>query len=130
MRGTYQVRFLVLLICCARANSPRAVKYFSPVTSTGILRVARENYRLVWAALTYVKEIQGRPVVIRVVRVSGTIKKAEVEAVRRAKVDIERMRGLGEKEKIDVLASIMGGGSGGGLGIVDQDGDEDEEMEG
>ena len=62
--------------------------------------------------------------VIRVVRVSGTIKKAEIEAVRRAKVDVERMRGLGEKEKVDVLASFMGA-AGGGLGIAD-----DEDMEG
>jgi hypothetical protein len=104
-----------------------AVKYFSHVTSTGIVRVARENYRMVWAALTYLREIQGRPVVVRVVRVSGTIKKAEMEAVRRAKVDIERMRGLGEKEKVDVLANFMGA-RGDGLGIAEGGEDEDEEM--
>ncbi|KAA8894246.1 ribonucleases P/MRP protein subunit POP5, partial [Sphaerosporella brunnea] len=65
-----------------------SVKYFSPATSTGIVRVGREHYRLVWAALTYVREIKGRPCVLRVVHVSGTIKKAELEAVRRAKRDI------------------------------------------
>lgn len=77
---------------------------------------------MVWAALTYIREIQGKPVVIRVVRVSGTIKKAELEAVRRAKVDIERMKGLEEKDKVDVLASFMGKD---GKGLRD----EDEEME-
>ncbi|TGZ78338.1 hypothetical protein EX30DRAFT_297805, partial [Ascodesmis nigricans] len=65
-----------------------AVKYFSPATSTGIIRVSREHYRLVWAALTGVQSVKGREVVIRVVRVSGTIRKAEMEAVRRARVDV------------------------------------------
>jgi len=70
------------------------VKYFSPTTSTGILRCPREHHRLVWAALTLIKEILGKPVVIRVVRVSGTIKKAEQEGIRRAKDEIRLVRRL------------------------------------
>jgi ribonuclease P/MRP protein subunit POP5 len=77
------------------------VKYFSPATSTGIVRVGREHYRLVWAALTYVREIKGRPCVLRVVHVSGTIKKAELEAVRRAKADI------GAAEQLEAEAKMM-----------------------
>lgn len=70
-----------------------SVKYFSPQTSKGIVRVSRDHYRLVWTVLTLMKELRGRPVVIRVVRVGGTIKKVEKEAIRRAKLDIVRFGG-------------------------------------
>ena len=57
--------------------------YFSGATSKGIVRVAREHYRMVWAALTFIRELGGRECVITVRRVSGTIKKAEEELLRR-----------------------------------------------
>lgn len=66
-----------------------AVKYLSTATSTFILRVSRAHYRLVWAALSFMNCVpikNGRPCVFRVVRVSGTIRKVEEEAVRRAKL--------------------------------------------
>ncbi|KAF8535611.1 Rpp14/Pop5 family-domain-containing protein [Trichophaea hybrida] len=93
-----------------------SVKYFSPATSTGIVRVSREQYRLVWAALTYVREIKGRPCVVRVVRVSGTIKKAELEVVRRGRWGIrmvgeeEEKRGLRGEEGEDVVMEEDGEG--------------------
>src|SRR5277367_6324452 len=68
------------------------VVYFSPATSTAIVRCPRASYRIVWAALTFVDSLPGarrggerEACVIRVVRVSGTIRKAEEEAVRRAR---------------------------------------------
>ncbi|KAJ0115353.1 rpp14 family protein [Diaporthe amygdali] len=66
------------------------VKYLSNATSTCILQCSREHYRLVWAALTMMKHVPtkqgpGLPCVFRVVRVSGTIKKVEEDAIRRAK---------------------------------------------
>ncbi|BFZ63479.1 RNA-binding protein pop5 [Saitoella coloradoensis] len=64
------------------------VKYFSHATSTGILRVTRQHFRLAWAALTFVTEILGRGCVIKVVRVSGTIKKAEMEVIKRGRAGI------------------------------------------
>ncbi len=66
----------------------QAVKYLSNATSTVILRVAREHFRLVWAALTFMDRVpvkNGKPCIFRVVRVSGTIRKVEEEAIRRAK---------------------------------------------
>nr|POE72252.1 ribonuclease p/mrp protein subunit pop5 [Quercus suber] len=67
------------------------IKYFSPATSTMIIRVSRDHYRLVWTALTYVTRLP-QPVdqvcVMQVVRVSGTIRKAEEEAIRRARLSI------------------------------------------
>lgn len=62
----------------------------SNATSTFILKIKRAHYRLVWAALTSmscvpVKTGQGKPCVFKVVRVSGTIRKAEEEAIRQAR---------------------------------------------
>ncbi|OLN87966.1 Ribonuclease P/MRP protein subunit POP5 [Colletotrichum chlorophyti] len=67
-----------------------SVKYLSPATSTFILRVKREHYRLVWAALTFLDRVplkggDGKPCTFKVVRVSGTIRKAEEAAIRQAR---------------------------------------------
>lgn len=65
----------------------------SAATSTAIVRVSRSHYRMVWAALSFATKIP-KPVdktcVIQVVRVSGTIKKSEEEAIRRARMTIVR----------------------------------------
>lgn len=75
------------------------VVYLSNATSTLILRVPRNHHRLVWAALTHIQTLPSRhkaasetPCVVRVVRVSGTIRKAEEELIRRAKRDVLRAR--------------------------------------
>lgn len=67
------------------------LKYFSRTTSVGIVRVAREKMRLVWASLTYVRKLDNRPVIVRVVRVSGTVKKCEQAAIKR---DLELIRAV------------------------------------
>jgi len=81
------------------------VNYLSTATSTAIVRVTRSHYRLVWAALSFVNRLP-RPVsddcVMRVVRVSGTIRKVEEEAIRRARATVLRARLQGEEgEKMD-----------------------------
>ena len=82
------------------ASSLKCV-YFSPATSTAIIRCPRAQFRLVWAALTLLSGLpaanRGGPsvhCVVRVVRVSGTIRKAEEAAVRRARMDIVRLKSL------------------------------------
>ncbi|KAI6091262.1 Rpp14 family protein [Hypoxylon rubiginosum] len=65
-----------------------SVKYFSHATSTFILRTTRSSYRIAWAALTFMNSIpirNGNPCIFRVVHVSGTMRKAEEEAIRRAR---------------------------------------------
>lgn len=65
-----------------------SVKYLSLATSTIILRCHRAHYQLLWAALTFMDHVpvpNGRPCLFRVVRVSGTIRKAEEEAIRQAR---------------------------------------------
>lgn len=49
---------------------------------------------MIWSALTYITKLPRLdvPVVVRVVRVSGTIKKAEEEVIRRAKDIIMRAK--------------------------------------
>ncbi|RMX88470.1 hypothetical protein D0869_01601 [Hortaea werneckii] len=51
------------------------IKYFSPATSTAIIRVSRDHYRLVWAALGFCTFLP---------------KPAEEEAIRRARISIKR----------------------------------------
>lgn len=98
------------------------VKYLSPATSTAIIRCPRAAYRLVWAALTYLNAIPAptssavtkksettmRNAVFRVVRVSGTMRKAEEEAIRRARREIGRTK----RENLNhggVLEGLFGG---------------------
>ncbi|KAH6635147.1 Rpp14/Pop5 family-domain-containing protein [Chaetomium sp. MPI-SDFR-AT-0129] len=130
------------------------VKYLSTATSTFILRVSRAHYRLVWAALAFMGHVPvfgsgassgngssscsgGRPCVFRVVRVSGTVRKVEEEAVRRARLLVLAARGemeggKGGEKGLDALGALLrgGGGSGSGNGRGGQvmGGVEDDEM--
>lgn len=50
-----------------------------------------------------------RPCVFRVLRVSGTMRKAEEEAIRRARREIVRARGLEEESVLGDLVGAAGG---------------------
>ncbi|KAK9459550.1 ribonuclease P/MRP protein subunit [Lipomyces oligophaga] len=65
-----------------------SVKYFSAATSTGIIRVTRDQFRILWYTLTMINEISGVPVVISVQHVSGTMRKCE-KAVMSKEYDIQ-----------------------------------------
>lgn len=91
------------------AGAGLAVKYWSNATSTFVLRCRREVVRWVWAAVAFVHGVPaapgsqgqaGRECVMRVVRVSGTMKKCQEELVRRARTLLGRVKGVEE-----VLAS-------------------------
>ncbi|KAL9014120.1 MAG: hypothetical protein Q9173_001211 [Seirophora scorigena] len=93
------------------------VKYLSPATSTAIIRCSRENYQLVWAALTFLTNLPQlpnqptpQPCVIQVVRVSGTIRKAEEEVVKRARAAILAARDGTHQESSGGLDAILGTG--------------------
>lgn len=89
------------------------MKYLSRATSTFIIRTSRTHYRLVWAALTLMDEIpisEGSPCVFRVVHVSGTIRKAEQEAVKRARQLILEARDDAAASSSAGLASLFGKG--------------------
>ena len=48
-----------------------AVKYFSPQTSVGIIRVSREHHKVAWAALTMLTSIDGVRYLPNLVHLSG-----------------------------------------------------------
>ena len=163
-------------MCECKRNTDRlpAVKYFSPATSTLVVRCARGHERLVRAALTLTTHLpppgapgsgrggfrgrgrgargerggrggygagpadgmqglaSGEPCVMRVVRVSGTIRKVEEEAIRRAREDIIRARKEGRaaefegKEAGDLLEDLLGTGDGEEPAMQDEEEDEDD----
>jgi len=64
---------------------------------------------MVWAALTYITRLPrplDTPVVIRVVRVSGTIKKAEEEVIRRSQQIIKRAKAWDGAGQLPMLQSV------------------------
>lgn len=94
-----------------------AVKYLDHATSTFILKIKRAHYRLVWAALTSMSSVPvktgpSKPCVFKVVRVSGTIRKAEEEGIRQA-------RQLVLAAKAADIASKAGASSGMALASLD-----------
>lgn len=85
------------------------LKYFSPRTHVGILRVSRPYVRKAWASLSLINKINDRPVIIKVLRVSGTIQKSEKAAIQRDKYMIQMVYSNNEsqvdseKKKLDLL---------------------------
>ena len=89
------------------------ITYFSSATSTAILRVARAHYRILWGALSWITSLGqggsgGDPCVFRVVRVSGTIRKAEEDVINRAKAEIRRAKGQPGSGTQEGLAMLLG----------------------
>lgn len=120
----------------ARSLTHEAVNYYSPSTSTAIIRCPRDHYEMVWAALTYVTKLPrvDTPVVCRVIRVSGTIRKAEEEVIRRGQRIVKRAKAWEGKGVDPMLSSIEKSVEkerkrDNILAVVDQ-GDDSEEMSG
>ncbi|KAF2263336.1 hypothetical protein CC78DRAFT_581620 [Lojkania enalia] len=100
-------------------NTSLKVVYHSTATSTSIVRCPQAHYQMVWAALTFMTKLPkpiGIPVVVRVVRVSGTIKKAEEEVIRRARDIIVRAKmaeqGIAEGESMREIVKAVERGAG------------------
>lgn len=79
IRSSIQVNFGELGL--GQTQSTLSLRYYSPQTQTGILRVTREHARMVQGALAYICVLEGKSVIIRVLRVSGAIKKSEQAAI-------------------------------------------------
>jgi ribonuclease P/MRP protein subunit POP5 len=64
---------------------------------------------MVWAALTYITHLphpSNLPVVVRVIRVSGTIKKAEEEVIRRSQLIVKRAKAWESNGGLPMLQSV------------------------
>ncbi|KAH8728717.1 Rpp14/Pop5 family-domain-containing protein [Phaeosphaeriaceae sp. PMI808] len=90
-------------------SSGLKVNYWSPSTSTAIIRCPRDHYEMVWSALTYITHLPrptNLPVVIRIIRISGTIKKAEEEVIRRSQLIIKRAKAWEGNGDLPMLQSV------------------------
>jgi RNase P/RNase MRP subunit POP5 len=58
------------------------VKYFNDVTNMCILRSPREQFRMVWAALTFITKIENEPLLLRVIHVGGTLRSCQTHAIK------------------------------------------------
>ena len=63
-----------------KINKNLQVKYVNNVTNLVIIRVGRDNLKLMWTALSLMNELEGETVRMQVIGVSGTIKKIELKA--------------------------------------------------
>lgn len=59
-----------------RSASTILMKYYNPLTNIGIIRAGFASYRQVWGAMTFVRTVGARACLLRVLHVSGTIRKA------------------------------------------------------
>ncbi len=83
------------------AASSLIVKYFSQKTSTGIIRCSRDYHKLVCAALTMITKLNGKDVIVRIIRISGTIRKSEQAAIDRNKKIMKELK-LKDFEDTDI----------------------------
>ncbi|RKP36567.1 hypothetical protein BJ085DRAFT_12180, partial [Dimargaris cristalligena] len=58
------------------------LKFYSQMTCTGILRVARDQYQQIWAALSFIRSLDGKGCMVRALHLSGTIVKCQRAAIR------------------------------------------------
>jgi ribonuclease P/MRP protein subunit POP5 len=114
------------------------VRYLSTATSTFIVRVARTHYRLVWATLSFMKHVpvwngisiaDGRPCIFRVVRVSGTMRKVEEEAIRRAKLLVLAAKDEIAGKSSNTLDNLFGGKDRTARNLTMVEEQEDQEMD-
>ncbi|EIW57964.1 uncharacterized protein TRAVEDRAFT_38276 [Trametes versicolor FP-101664 SS1] len=73
-------------------GSSLTIKYFSPRTNLCIIRVAREPHKIAWAGVALMTAVDGRRYVPHVVHVSGTIKQAQLAAIRHNREIVARYR--------------------------------------
>jgi len=53
------------------------IKYFNPVTSVALIRISRDNYDVLWSAMTFVTKIRKRECLFRVLHLGGTIRSCQ-----------------------------------------------------
>lgn len=68
------------------------IKYFSPTTNICIIRVARDQHKLAWGAITLLTSVNGVRIIPNVVHVSGTIKHTQLAAIKHNREIISRFR--------------------------------------
>lgn len=77
------------------------VKYMNNVTNLLIIRVGKENYKLIWSIIGLINNIDGIKMRMRILGLSGTIKKCE----KKAKKLLEKW--MSNYEKLKKIKSIL-----------------------
>ncbi|KAF9525787.1 hypothetical protein CPB83DRAFT_870696 [Crepidotus variabilis] len=77
------------------------VKYFSPTTNLCIIRVARDQHKIAWGALTLLTSVEGEKCIPNVIHISGTIKHAQLAAIAHNREIIARYRALAKTSVFD-----------------------------
>ncbi|KAF6005768.1 hypothetical protein HII13_000035 [Brettanomyces bruxellensis] len=85
-----------------------SMRYFSPRTGTGILRVTRNNWKYIVAAITFINSINGEHCVFHTINVSGSIKKCEDRSMQYSNDLIRTLRKARNAADDDDGASILG----------------------
>ncbi|RKP01883.1 hypothetical protein CXG81DRAFT_25447 [Caulochytrium protostelioides] len=67
------------------------LKYWSPVTRHGVVRLLRDDLPTVWAAVTLITKLKGQPCAITVGHVGGTIKSCQQVLIRWDEREIGRV---------------------------------------
>lgn len=80
-----------------KLNKNLQVKYMNNITNMLIIRVGKENLKLIWTALALINEIDSINMRMHIIGVSGTIKKAE----KKAKKFLEKWMNNYEQSKIE-----------------------------
>lgn len=89
-----------------KAASLLQIKYFSNMTSTGIIRCHREDCDLIIAALSLMTKVADiNSIIINPIKVSGTIKKIEQYAIRRSQKILSVIQ-QGDGNMIDDFANV------------------------
>ncbi|KAF9167859.1 hypothetical protein DFQ27_009441 [Actinomortierella ambigua] len=83
------------------------LKYFSPHTNVGILRVSREEANMVWGAMTFIRQIKGNPCLIKVIHVTGTIKMCQLKTIAYDRDRILYLRRQAQLMQDDEVASRL-----------------------
>ncbi|GMM50059.1 RNA-binding protein [Starmerella bacillaris] len=71
-----------------QCQSMLVMKFFNPDTGLGIIRVGRGQEKIVQAAMTLMTHMNTDPVIIRIRRVSGTVKKSQEHALAISKQEL------------------------------------------
>ncbi|GBC04741.1 hypothetical protein RclHR1_05840002 [Rhizophagus clarus] len=79
IKDSVQINFGDYGVGCIAASI--SVKYFSPFTNIGVLRISRDHYHIVWGAMTFITQIKTRRCLIRVLHLGGTIKQCQLSAI-------------------------------------------------
>ena len=84
-----------------------SVKYWNPATNIGIVRCQRDEFRVLWAAITFISYVRGRKVRIKVVYTAGTVRSCQKQVVRGIRMWVLESKSVLECVRKDLRGETM-----------------------